>query len=157
MDRIREFLRDPGWWFTAILAGVVVSLLASYLRDLIAKAAAAVSTSQRKRNELRSRELAEKAHAIAADGIVLVLENIRALAATVIFFDLGVLFVLLTLLFFGPLRPPVEAADRNSRLALLLLVALAMLGIGPVLSRRFRLLKEAFHIYLRRNHEKHAA
>jgi hypothetical protein len=35
MESILKLLADPAWWFTALLAGVMASVIASYVRDFI--------------------------------------------------------------------------------------------------------------------------
>ena len=35
MDRILEHLRDPSWWFTAVIIGVIASILAGFTKDYL--------------------------------------------------------------------------------------------------------------------------
>ena len=156
MKRIVDFLADPAWWFTAVFVGVMASLFASYLRDVIGRAVATVSARQRKRSETRARELARRADELAADKTMFLLANMKAIGATVVFFCLLLLSVLLIVLFFGPLSSPLEASERVARIVLLLLVVFATLAVGDVLSVRIHTLKEALRIYSEARHDKEA-
>ena len=35
MERLLAFLKDPAWWFATVLVGILVSVLAAFLKDAL--------------------------------------------------------------------------------------------------------------------------
>jgi hypothetical protein len=54
MDSIRKALIDPSWWFTVIVAGLFVSVLAAYLKDALASAFVALRARYKQSKEARN-------------------------------------------------------------------------------------------------------
>lgn len=79
VKNIALLISDPAWWFTTVLVGLLVSVIAAFLRDWISRALASVSSRFRSRLE---HQLAETSRLIAAmerTPHLLVIEYFRAL------------------------------------------------------------------------------
>jgi hypothetical protein len=150
MEHIRQLLRDPAWWFAAVLVGVLTSLFASYLRDLIATVGGALLESQKRRNALRTRELTDRAAALAADDTLLILQNIRHLGLGMVFFQILTVLPLLAVIFFGFPVPPTLPSQRTGGLLILFLLLIGALVAGQAASRLSRLLSEANRVHAQR-------
>jgi hypothetical protein len=73
MDRIIDNLKDPSWWFTAVLIAIVASLLAAYIKELAGIFLSHVSSRFRRRWRKRKIRSIRKAIWIARDSTTVIL------------------------------------------------------------------------------------
>lgn len=64
MSRIIELFRDPVWWFSAILVGLILNLFSAYTKERIDGFIGRISASSRKNKEMREAQLARMATAL---------------------------------------------------------------------------------------------
>jgi len=96
MESIYRLLRDPTWWFTAVVIGIIASLSASYLRDGISMVAAKVSEGWANRRALRLSKDDRHVRMLAAHPHLLTLEGIHICAH---FLMIMFLFMVMAVLF----------------------------------------------------------
>ena len=87
MQRIVEYLKDPGWWFSAFFVAILASLLAAFLRDWLGGALSRLSTRYRRYRLRRLRLSAHTIRNIALDPGYMVFFTVRHLS----FLLLGIL------------------------------------------------------------------
>ena len=51
MEAIANHLQDPGWWFTAVIIGIVASVLAGFTKDYLEKRVGNVLTRSKTKRE----------------------------------------------------------------------------------------------------------
>lgn len=81
MDEIVRNLNSPAWWASVVVAGIVVNIVAAYLKPAIDSVAGRVSAEYRARNEaqLRKRqELIQHLKAAPHDEILYALSEARS-------------------------------------------------------------------------------
>jgi hypothetical protein len=93
MEKIAEYLQDPGWWFSAFFVAVFASLLAGYLKLPISKIFSLISTRVRIWRDNQLQQFEKRAQRIGADGTLLLIVFIRALAL-LMFFLIGLAVVI---------------------------------------------------------------
>ena len=85
MERIHESLRDPSWWFTVVLAGVIAATLGAYFRDWISQLLGHVSRRVRAATEARKERERHAAEELAQDTVLLLVQGVRVGATGAIF------------------------------------------------------------------------
>lgn len=85
MSRICVLLRDPTWWFTAVLVAVLASLAASFLRDVLLSALATVSRTCRQVKQRSDDSIAQQANTLANDETLLVLATCTEIRSFLVF------------------------------------------------------------------------
>lgn len=93
MESIAKIIKDPTWWFTAVLIGILVSLIASYLRDFVSWFASKSSSVLRARREKRLEEERVRIELLVAFPELLTMEITRAAISVVIFLATFSLYV----------------------------------------------------------------
>ena len=86
MEPILKIIKDPTWWFTAVLIGMLVSLFASYLRDFISWLASKTSSALRVRRENRLEQEKLRIELLVSCPELLTMELVRAAISVIIFF-----------------------------------------------------------------------
>ena len=95
MDAIANHLRDPGWWFTAVIVGIAGGVVAGFVKELLEKQFGiflANSKAKRERAKLARKQSVEAWS--QSEGLVL-LVMVRALGTTLLIFISMLLDVLL--------------------------------------------------------------
>ncbi|MFT3807996.1 hypothetical protein [Arenimonas sp.] len=84
MQSIISNIKDPSWWFTVFLVGIIVSIFAGFLKDWIASLIARFSDSFRERRKAKAARREVLFEALANNEIFLVLSMIRLMGLVTI-------------------------------------------------------------------------
>ena len=93
MQQIYQLLSDPGWWFTAVLIGILASLCASYIRDFFEYLLSHLSSVYRRRLEARREKRRRIIHVLANESTLHIVVGLLLLTFTVMFATLILLYV----------------------------------------------------------------
>lgn len=101
MDELTKSISSPSWWFTVVIAGVVVSALGSFLKERIEKWASTVSQKSRLKRKSKLIEVEKRIAALiefpdSRDKARF--EILRNLSISIIFFLLSTIFFVLAVL-----------------------------------------------------------
>ena len=77
VQHLPKYLTDPSWWFSTVIIGLLVSLLAAYLKDWISAGLSFVSPHYRKYRRRKLRRKAPWIQNIAADTGYMLIYQIR--------------------------------------------------------------------------------
>ena len=94
---VMEHLRDPDWWFNIVVAGIVVGVSASFVKDWVVLLAGSLSRKLKQRQEFRKARQLALIEALADDPVYLSLEWNRVLLQAVMFIGTTIIFLLLPL------------------------------------------------------------
>lgn len=78
MEQVWKNLQSPDWWFTAVLVGLVVGIVAAYAKDGLNKLASSISTSYAARVERNRAHSAYRVRLWVANPSLLIIEYMRA-------------------------------------------------------------------------------
>lgn len=93
MDSIFKLLKDPSWWFTIILIGILASLAAAYLRDWISLLASHLSQKAKLRRDQRLARENEFRQLLLADSNLLIVELLLTLLSVICFLALTFFYI----------------------------------------------------------------
>ncbi|CAN5801288.1 hypothetical protein BH23GEM5_BH23GEM5_27330 [soil metagenome] len=116
MEKIRQLLVDPSWWFSALFVGIVASVIAGYTKDYIGVAGAKVSHRYRTMREASQQRRQERLAEMAEDPVMLILFSIRthaqilwaAILLSVTVFAPGIVESLIKASFLAPQLVPIK-------------------------------------------------
>jgi hypothetical protein len=80
MRSILEHLKDPSWWFTTILGGIIASLIAGYLQLPIGKFLSPISSGVKKWHIKREELFESRAHSMAINSTLMLMNFLRGIA-----------------------------------------------------------------------------
>jgi hypothetical protein len=78
VEGILTNIRDPGWWFSVFFVGIIVSLVAAFIKDPIGNWLAHTSGWYRNRRQRASARRRARVNELAADPILLGLDTTRS-------------------------------------------------------------------------------
>lgn len=93
MNHITASLKDPSWWFTAFFVGIIVSILAGFLKDWIASFASKYLHLFREKRKAKAVEREVLFEALASNETFLILSMVRLLGGVIIAFVLLGMYV----------------------------------------------------------------
>src|SRR2546426_4398595 len=85
LHKVSTILQDPAWWFTTVLVGIIVGVIAAFGKDILRDAIALLSSRVRARRDERRRNEDRVARAIASDPIKLTFSMSLALFYAILF------------------------------------------------------------------------
>jgi MFS family permease len=71
MEKIFEYLSDPGWWFTAFFVAILSSVVAGLLLKPLESLLSSLSNKYKKRQERRQKRIEILARECSRDGVLL--------------------------------------------------------------------------------------
>lgn len=92
MNRIAEYLSDPGWWFTAVFVAVLASLAAAFLKDAVLASLAKVSKYYRDRKKEQDEEVEKQLKLFLSDSTLFLLSFCRVIMQTSVFLTFFLIF-----------------------------------------------------------------
>jgi len=95
LKAILQNLRDPGWWFTIVFAGLVVGLFTHYLKDWTSRLISHFSKSYRVKRDLRKQQFENEVQSLARNPHILTIEYVRTVHTAVLL--IGDIFLLLAM------------------------------------------------------------
>jgi hypothetical protein len=81
---LQKLVSDPGWWFTAILIAFAVNVTSHTVTQLFSAGLASVSSRYRERKKRKDAEINALAERLSKDGVLLIIEAIRATISLVL-------------------------------------------------------------------------
>jgi MFS family permease len=84
MESIITSLKDPAWWFTVFLVGIIVSIAAGFLKDWIGRLFSKYSTKFREHRKAKALRREELYEALATNDVFLILSLIRLMGIVTI-------------------------------------------------------------------------
>lgn len=76
MDKLKELLQDPTWWITVVIAGLIVSTIGAFMKDIISNLLASLSSKYRNWRDARNIEFKRRVEFFAKDDVLLILAYI---------------------------------------------------------------------------------
>ncbi|WP_324779817.1 hypothetical protein [Thiobacillus sedimenti] len=107
MDSIANYLKDPGWWFSAFFVAIIASVIAGFLKDRIERHLPNLSTRFSAWRSVRAMERAALIKALSDNPSLLTTAYIRAVMGVVLYVLTLLLFLMASL--FDELRPHTSA------------------------------------------------
>lgn len=95
MSWLAKQISDPSWWFSVVFAGIVVSTVAGFLKDWIARFVGNLSSSSKARSEARKEQQLLLVARLADNPDYLVMEWCRVVLMSVMFIGTTIIFLLL--------------------------------------------------------------
>jgi hypothetical protein len=84
MEAINKLIRDPGWWVTAVFVGLIVSLIAGFLKDAIGSALARSSSRFRDWRQHRRAAFLKEAEETSRDFGFILYTRLKAVGVLVL-------------------------------------------------------------------------
>jgi hypothetical protein len=144
METIKKLIEDPGWWVTAVFVGLIVSVIAGFLKDAISNTLATSSSRFRHyRDDKRSKFLHE-ANKLSRDFGFILYARLQALTSLVLWSAM-IMTMLATFILW-------RFSEANRTQLLIGLIATGGYSFFPYFSciRHMRLANEAKKIYTKR-------
>jgi hypothetical protein len=101
-----SYLRDPDWWFTALLGLIVISLIWSYARDAVMAMAGALLPAIRRWREARVQRERRHVDLLASNPDLLLMELVRCVFLVLLFLALVGFYLFFAILGTALLRLP---------------------------------------------------
>jgi hypothetical protein len=151
MDKIVDNIKDPSWWFTAVLVAIIASLFAAYAKDYLGKSLSRISDSYRMRREKQKNTEELLAHNIASDPHLVTVIFCMSVIHFVIFLFLCTVFLLIPL-YREFVFPAVEFGGFNSKplftIMSLLILGFCIVKTGTKSLSSLRASRKALDIYI---------
>lgn len=86
MQSIISSLKDPAWWFTAFVVGIIVSVVAGFLKDWVSGVFSKYSERFRESRKVKAAHREELFEALATNDVYLILSMIRLMGLVIFSF-----------------------------------------------------------------------
>ena len=96
MQHIKEFIKDPGWWFSAVLIAILAAVLGAYIKDWFGNFLSMLSLRYRTRRRNKLRKSARTIRNIARDPGYMVFFAVRQTTLMIAWVGLVILYTLPT-------------------------------------------------------------
>jgi hypothetical protein len=93
MEAIKKLLRDPGWWVTAVFVGLIVSIIAGFLKDVIGRGLARSSSTFDRWRQRRRRAFLKEAEELSRDFGFILYMRVKAVGMLVLWSMMVVLMM----------------------------------------------------------------
>jgi hypothetical protein len=134
MEKIKQFIQDPAWWFTLIIGGLLLSIFAQYLVRGIDKLLSAFFKSYRQKSNIKKHSNDLNITEIAIDNVKLLQLNVNYLIR-----NLHLFILTLFLLFIG-LYGDLNSKSAIIRVSTVLLIQVLLVTIFCLLYSTFKIL-----------------
>lgn len=151
MNGVINNIKDPSWWFTAVIVAIIASLFAAYIKDLIGRGIASLSGKYRKRKE-EQQEREKKLVADIADDPTKLLVSLGLLIINIVTYQF--LTVSAGFSYLAIIIPSSGFYKSQPATYLMMLIVFFDLIAGYTIDNRRRRFLAAFNLYKAKKRER---